>query len=86
MLTPDPDNRSPDRRARDEQIASEPHRPPLDLPEGAEPAPVETHLEQRRHHPMAVVGIVEDGVVRPVDPAVKLPERARVIIVASDEN
>jgi hypothetical protein len=31
---------------------------------------------------MAIAGIVENGLVRPIDPAVKLPEHSRVIIVA----
>jgi hypothetical protein len=31
---------------------------------------------------VAVAGVVENGLVRPLDPAVKLPERSRVIIVA----
>jgi hypothetical protein len=85
MATPQSDNRSAERRARDEEIASEPQRPPLDLPPDAKATPVERHLEQRRRHPMAVVGIVENGAVRPVDPAVGLPEGARVIIVALQE-
>ena len=34
--------------------------------------------------PVAVLGVVENGLVRPLDPQVKLPERSRVIIVASD--
>ena len=32
---------------------------------------------------LTVAGIVENGLVRPLDPTVKLPEHARVIIVAS---
>lgn len=47
------------------------------------PAPVRTDLSRRRR-PVAVAGVVENGLVRPLDPAVKLPERARVIIVASE--
>jgi len=38
----------------------------------------------RRHRPLAVAGVVENGLVRPLDPAVKLPEHSRVIIVASE--
>ena len=86
MTTPEADNRSGDRRVRDQQIADEPHLPPLDLPPDAKPAPLETHLTQPRRHPTAIVGIVENGLVRPVDPAVRLPERSRVIIVASEED
>jgi hypothetical protein len=33
----------------------------------------------------AVAGVVENGLVRPLDPAVKLAEHSRVIIVASEE-
>jgi hypothetical protein len=33
---------------------------------------------------VAVAGVVENGLVRPLDPAVKLPERSRVIIVATE--
>ena len=76
------DDRSSKRRARDEQIALEPQLPPLDLPADATPSSVEVHLA-RLHRPVAVAGVVENGVVRPLDPAVKLPEHARVIIVTS---
>jgi hypothetical protein len=44
---------------------------------------MEARLAHRRR-PVAVGGIVENGVVRPVDPSVKLPEHSRVIIVASE--
>jgi hypothetical protein len=77
------DHRSPQRRARDEQIASEPPLPPPVLPAGAAASPVEAHLPSRRR-PLAVVGVVENGLVRPLDPDVRLPERSRVIIVASE--
>ena len=59
--------------------------PPLELPPEAPATPVETHLDQQRRHPVAIVGVVENGLVRPIDPAVKLPEHSRVIIVASEE-
>lgn len=58
-------------------------KPPV-LPSDASAAPVEAHLAARRGHPIAVAGVVENGLVRPLDPAVKLPERSRVIIVASE--
>jgi hypothetical protein len=45
--------------------------------------PVEAFLS-RMSRPVAVVGIVENGLIRPLDPGVKLPERARVIIVAAE--
>lgn len=83
-MTSQADQRSPGRRARDEQIAAEPQLPPLELPADAIPSLVEAHLARLRLRPVAVAGIVENGLVRPLDPAVKLPERARVIIVASE--
>ncbi len=86
MTIPKSDDPSPERRARDEQIVAEPQMPPLELPPEASATPVETHLDRQRRHPVAVVGVVENGLVRPIDPAVKLPERSRVIIVASEEN
>ncbi len=56
------------------------------LPELSADAPfsaVEEHLEKRRRQPVAVAGVVENGLVRPLDPSVKLPEHSRVIIVAA---
>ena len=85
MTTPEDDQRSPERRARDEQIAAEPQMAPLDLPPDAPCSPVETHLARQHRRPMAIAGVVENGLVRPLDPAVKLPEHSRVIIVASEE-
>ncbi len=58
--------------------------PAPDLPRGAASLPVEAHLARLHHRPMAIAGIVEKGVVRPLDPSVKLSEHARVIIVASE--
>lgn len=78
------DQRSPARRARDERIAAEPPLTPLNPPPGAVPSPVESHLARHRHRPVAVAGVVENGVVRPLDPEVKLQENARVIIVTSE--
>jgi hypothetical protein len=85
MTNPTIDERSPERRARDEQIAAEPQMPPLALPPDAPATPLETHLDRQRRHPVAVVGVVENGLVRPLDPAVKLPEGSRVIIVAPEK-
>ena len=84
MTTAGVDSRSPERRARDEQIAAEPSLAPLDSPPDTQPSPVEAHLRQTARQPLAVEGIVENGVVRPLDPAVKLPEHSRVIIVAAE--
>lgn len=85
MKTPKVDQRNPGQRARDEQIAAEPALPPLDLPTDVTTSPVETHLGRQLRHPVAVVGVVENGLVRPLDPAVKLPEHSQVIIVTSEE-
>jgi hypothetical protein len=45
---PEPDNRSPERRARDEQIAAEPPLPHPELPNGAVLRPIESFLNGRR--------------------------------------
>ena len=86
MITPETDQRSPERRARDEQIAAEPRLAPPDLPPDAAYSPVETYLTSQQRRPIAVAGVVENGLVRPLDPRVKLSERSRVIIVASEES
>jgi hypothetical protein len=83
MPIPKPDQRSASRIAKDEQIAAEPELAAPQLPPDAPLAPVEVHLAQSLRRPLAVPGIVENGLVRPLDPAVKLPEHSRVIIVAS---
>ena len=82
MPIPQPDLRSERRKALDEQVASEPHLPLPDVPPGEQPHPLETHLRHRR--PVAVVGVVENGLVRLLDPRVRLPEQSRVIVVASE--
>ncbi len=82
MTTPAPDRRSAERKALDEQIAAESQLAPLSLPADVTSLPIEGQLA-RVHRPLAVAGIVENGLVRPLDPAVKLPERSRVIIVAT---
>ncbi|HYT91795.1 MAG TPA: hypothetical protein VEL76_23980 [Gemmataceae bacterium] len=84
MTTPETDRRSPARRARDEQIAAEPQMPPLELPSDAAALPVEAHLGRLHRRPLAIAGVVENGLVRPLDPTIKLPEHSRVIIVASE--
>ena len=48
MTTPQPDDRTPERRGRDEAIAAEPQLPPPDLPAGATPGPVEAYLRRGR--------------------------------------
>jgi len=84
MVKPAPDDRSPSRRARDEQLAAEPEMSIPHVPPDAVPVAVEAHLARLRPRPVAVSGVVENGVVRPLDPSVKLREHARVIIVASE--
>ena len=83
MTTLQVDIRTPHRRTRDEAIADEPPLAPPALPAGAIPVPIESHLRQGRR-PVAVAGVVENGLVRPLDPAVRLPEHSRVIIVATE--
>jgi hypothetical protein len=78
------DQRSPGRRARDEEIAAKPPMPPVELPPDAPASAVEAHLSRYRRRPLAVEGVVENGLIRPLDPAVKLPEHSRVIIVATE--
>jgi hypothetical protein len=82
MPTSNPDQRSSQRIAEDERIASEPPMSPPDLPDDARPQPMEEHLLRLRQRPQAFIGIVENGVIRVTDCDVKLPEHSRVIIVA----
>jgi hypothetical protein len=84
MTVPQPDTRSDQRKAEDERIAAEPRRAPLDITTGTNAKPIEEHLRKGRRRPVAIMGIVENGVVRPLDPEVALTERSRVIIVTSD--
>lgn len=83
MPAPEIDKRSPDRQLKDEEIAAEPLLKPLDLAPNAPWTTIETRLHGIRRHPFAVEGVVENGLVRPLDPTVKLLEHSRVIIVAS---
>ena len=84
MAIPEADDRSAERRLRDEQIAAEPLLPPPDVLAHAAPKPMELHQKRKLRQPIAVSGVVENGVVRPLDPSVILPEHARVIIVAAE--
>lgn len=85
MPTPQPDTRSDRRKALDEQLAAEPQLPVSDAAPGDQPRPLEEYLRSRQR-PVAVVGVVENGVVHLLDDAVKLPEHSRVIVVASSPN
>ena len=82
MPTPQPDLRGKRRKDLDEQLASEPHLPHPAIPPVEQPLPLEGHLRHR--HPVAVVGVVENGMVRLLDPGVRLPEQSRVIVVAAE--
>ena len=85
MPTPQPDTRSDRRKALDEQLAAEPALPVPDAAPGDQLRPLEEHVLSRQR-PVAVVGVVENGVVHLLDDAVKLPEHSRVIVVASSPN
>ena len=82
MIRPEPDQRSSERRALDDRIAAEPQLPRPELPHDRPVSPVEAHLGRQRRRPMAVPGVVENGLVRPLDPTIQLSEHSRVIIVA----
>ena len=83
MIRPQPDDLSDLQRSSDERIAAEAPLPPPVLAPGAVPLPLEAILRGRSGNPFAIAGIVENGLVKPLDPAVRLPEHARVIIVAA---
>lgn len=85
MASREADNRSSARRTRDEEIAAEPPMASLDLPADAPASTMEAQLARSRGKARAVAGIVENGVVRPLDPTINLPEHSHVIIVASEE-
>ena len=82
MTTPQPDNRSPERRALDEAIAAEPPLPKRQLTPDTVTASLETHLAKIRR-PLAVAGVVENGVIRPIDPTIRFAEHTKVIIVTT---
>ena len=85
MTLPEDDCRSADRRRLDEQLASAPMLPHPQISLDAASAPLEAHLSRLRR-PIALAGVVENGVIRPLDPAIKLAEHTRVIIVTSGGN
>jgi hypothetical protein len=67
-----------------ERASSRSYRPAPALPSDAPPEPLEAHLARQRRRPLAVAGVVENGLGRPLDPNVKLTESSRVIIVAAE--
>lgn len=83
MSLPENHRRSAKRQALDEQLATAPKLPPLDLPPTASAEPLESHLGRLRR-PMPIIGVVENRVVRPLDSTVNLPEHSRVIIIAAE--
>jgi len=83
MPTPQPDTRSESRKAADELLAAEPLQPLPTVAAGETARPLESFLRPRRH-PVAVAGVVENGLVRLLDGGVKLAEHTRVIVVASE--
>jgi hypothetical protein len=78
----DPDHRTDSRKHLDEQIAAEPPLPEPDVT-GRAPMPLEAHLARARRL-VATFGVVERGMVRPLNPMVTLREGTRVIIIAQD--
>ena len=86
MTIPGVDQRTSKQRTQDERIAAEPRLAPPNLPVDALAVPLETLLKPRHRRPVAVAGVVENGLVRPLDATVKLPENSRVIIVASESS
>ena len=77
-----PDDRTAHRCGLDEAIATEEQLPHPDLPADAVPRPMESHLRVRK--PIAIAGVVENGVVRLLDPSVRLTDQSRVIVVANE--
>lgn len=86
MVQVQPDTRSEERKRFDEQLAAEAGNAPLDAPKDAKLVPMESLLKRSVRRPFAIAGIVENGVVRPIDSGVKLLEKSRVIIVATEPN
>lgn len=82
MPIPQPDTRSDRRKALDEQLAAEPLMPIPDAASDERLLPLEAHLKPRPR-PVAVVGVVENGLVRLLDAGVTFPEHSRVIVVAA---
>jgi hypothetical protein len=86
MIRPEADHRSPERRALDEQIASEPRLPPLGVASDAVRTTLETYLKSRRTRrfkvresgrPQMIGGT--DVVIAGIDDASVLDVCARII-------
>jgi hypothetical protein len=76
------DDRTPERRELDEQIASKPKRPIPDLPADTPTLPLDERMASLKE-PRAIRGVVKNGVVRPLDAGVQLAENTRVLIITS---
>lgn len=83
MVNIEPDTRNASRRAQDEAIAAEPASPIPSLPTDTVLQPMEALLTKSRRRPLALSGVVENGMIRLIDPGVSLPEHSRVIVVAT---
>ena len=76
------DDRSKNQKIRDEQIASSPKNSRPKPASEASPKPIEEFLAPEDiPSPRAIVGIVEDGVVKPLDTSQALKEHSKVLIV-----
>jgi hypothetical protein len=76
------DDRTQERRALDDAIANEVKLPIPDHIEEYPRSSMEEHLE-KLYRPVAVPGVIENGVVRLLDSTISLPEHTPVIVVAS---
>ncbi len=85
MVKISPEDRSVERRLLDEAIAAEAQTPIPEIDPTLIPVPVEVLL-QRSAKPVAISGVVENGLIRLLDPSIRLPERSKVIIVANERN
>ena len=89
MFEPEPDARSPERRALDEQIAAEAEAAFAEhgMPEDPPDTPTFTFEEYLRamRNSVEVAGVVEDGEIRLCHPDTRLPERARVLILPAND-
>ena len=84
MKSTELDTRSEERKRLDEAIANEPMKPLPEIDPSVRGRQIEEFLKEHRTQPAAIFGVVENGVVRPLDPKVRMPENLRVMIVAMD--
>jgi hypothetical protein len=76
------DDRTEDQKQQDEQIASGPKNPRPELTSDVSPKPIEEFFAPEDiPSPKAIVGIVENGIVKPVDSSQPLKEHSKVLIV-----